>query len=356
VLYNAVYRMGRKLKEREELESYLAGLAEEESIVEGKKVARPPGPVGSDEITLVDAANASDSYRPMPADTSSLTVSSEKHLRDSGAELLNDGARIADRYIVRRVLGAGAMGIVYLAYDEVLDESVALKMINTAKVSTKAVDLLKQETKLCRRISHPNILRNHDFGFEGTQCFISMEFVIGQSLFNLIKDHGPLDVRMGLVLARQMCSAVAAAHREGVVHRDLKPQNMMITRRGVLKVMDFGIAFPAEHVEQSKMVAGTPAFMAPEQFSGQGVDHRCDIYAMGVILFYIFSGRYPFRNRHTESTAEARAAEAIPDVRTFNATVPEAIWSIMRTAMDPLREKRYQSAGEMLVDLGRAGI
>lgn len=344
VLYNAVFRMGQKLKEKEELESYLAKMNDEAA-------AFATDEVNSQDPTRVDFTRTL--AETVPHDVANLTTTSDEFLNDDQVAILRSGSRLGDRFTIRNVLGAGAMGVVYLADDKVLDEAVAIKMINTDKISLATIELLKKETRLSRRISHPNVLRNHDFGMFDKHYFISMELVLGQTLDRLIQRRGALEERMGLILARQMCSAVVAAHQEGIVHRDLKPQNMMITRRGVLKVMDFGIAFAEGEEGAGKGFAGTPAFMAPEQFAGVGIDHRCDIYALGVILFFLFTGKYPFAGKNQQGIMAAHVEGLVPDPRSLNPNLPNALAEIIIKAMQKSKAARYQTASEMLVALGR---
>ncbi|MCA9712876.1 MAG: protein kinase, partial [Myxococcales bacterium] len=189
-LYNAVFRMGQKLKEKEELESYMAKMNDEAAVF-------------ADETVDSQAPTQFDATRTMaegtPHDLAGLTTTSEELLGQAGAKVLRPGSRLSDRFTVKSVLGAGAMGVVYLADDKVLEEPVAIKMINTDKVSLATIELLKKETRLSRRISHPNVLRNHDFGMVENNYFISMELVVGQTLDRIILRRGALPVRMGLI-------------------------------------------------------------------------------------------------------------------------------------------------------------
>ena len=351
VLYNAVYRMGRKLKEKEELESYLVKMSEEARIL------ADDGNIDPEAATVVEGEVNPEWVETRPRlEDANLTTTSEAFLAQEDASVLRPGSRLGDRYTIRHVVGAGAMGVVYLADDRTLNEAVALKTLNTDMVSENAIDLMKQEIRLSRKISHPNVLRNHDFGQVDDHYFITMEFVAGQTLDRLVERRGPMDVRMGVILARQMCSAVAAAQQEGIVHRDLKPQNMMITHRGVLKVMDFGIAFSEFEGNQGVGVFGTPAFMAPEQFLGQGVDGRCDIYALGVILYYIFTGHNPYENKNLQVIVSMHTDEPVPDPSEVKPDLPDDIVQMILKATQKGKDDRYANANEMLLAVNRIQV
>jgi eukaryotic-like serine/threonine-protein kinase len=216
------------------------------------------------------------------------------------------GSVFSGRYEVLGTIGKGGMGVVYRARDRQLDEVVALKVLRreVLKDDPTLLDRFKQEIKLARRITHRNVLRTHDFGeTEGTP-YISMEYLEGVTLKDLVRGKGALPLPVGLRIAKQMCLGLEAAHHEGVVHRDIKPQNMLIIpETGDLKIMDFGIARVSEMkadaagLTSTGTVMGTPDYMPPEQAQGQPADFRSDIYSLGIVFYEIFTGhpakRYP---------------------------------------------------------------
>ncbi|HSM13900.1 MAG TPA: serine/threonine-protein kinase, partial [Thermoanaerobaculia bacterium] len=212
---------------------------------------------------------------------------------------IGPGALLGSRFEILSVLGAGGMGVVYKARDRELDDLVALKMIRPEVAGDRGlVERLKSELKLARRITHPHVLRTHDFGeIEGVP-FISMEYVRGITLRAMLEQSGRLPFSAGLRLSRQLLSGLAAAHELAIVHRDIKPENVLLDPLGSVKLMDFGLARPVERLEpgqtQAGWIVGTPHYLAPEQIEGRDADQRSDVYACGVVLFEIFTGRLPF--------------------------------------------------------------
>ena len=201
------------------------------------------------------------------------------------------------------------MGVVYRARDLTLDDIVALKVLRGEMLKDDPTHLerFKQEIKLARRITHRNVLRTHDFGEAAGTPYISMEYLEGVTLKDLIRNKGALPVPVGLRIAKQMCQGLEAAHLQGVVHRDIKPQNMLILpETGDLKIMDFGIArVQAVKAGEAGLttagtVMGTPDYMSPEQAQGLPADFRSDIYSLGIVLFEVFTGALPFTGRHDD--------------------------------------------------------
>ena len=215
------------------------------------------------------------------------------------ASVLQPGQVFAGRYEIVRALGTGGMGAVYRAHDRELGEDVAIKMMHPEllRADETAVLRLKAETRLARRISHRNVVRTHDFGECDGACYVTMELVEGMTVRQLIETRGRLGVAATLAIGTQLADALDVAHRQGVVHRDIKPQNLLLDADGVLKVMDFGIARLVEHttvLTQAGMVVGTPAYMSPEQLLSEDVDGRSDLYSAGVVLYECLTGRLPF--------------------------------------------------------------
>ncbi|HVZ47627.1 MAG TPA: protein kinase, partial [Gemmatimonadaceae bacterium] len=196
------------------------------------------------------------------------------------------GYTFAVRYEVKEMLGVGGMGMVFKAVDTELGDVIAIKTLKQDVLGEdpSALERFKSEIRLARRISHRNVVRTHDLGEYGGVYFITMEYVEGRSLKDLIQSRGRLPLPVTLSVAKQLCRALEVAHDEGVIHRDIKPQNMVVQGDGILKVMDFGIARLAkrkEGVTQHGMVVGTPEYMAPEQLMGDEIDARADLYAVG---------------------------------------------------------------------------
>ncbi|HWO89950.1 MAG TPA: response regulator, partial [Gemmatimonadales bacterium] len=207
------------------------------------------------------------------------------------------GTRLADRYVIESVVGRGGMGTVYRARDEELGEVVALKVLRPEFVADEGALLrFKDEIRLTRRITHRNVVRTHDFGTWHELGFLTMEYVAGLTLRDLIDTRGRLGAQSVLAIGPQLAESLDVAHRTGVIHRDIKPQNLLLDGEGVLKVMDFGVARLAERsagLTQAGLIVGTPAYMSPEQLTGEEVDARSDLYSVGAVLYECLTGRIP---------------------------------------------------------------
>ena len=205
------------------------------------------------------------------------------------------GTMIAGRYRIGGLLGRGGMGEVYRADDLVLGETVALKFLPPQLESdAAALERFRGEVRTARRITHPNVCRVFDLGEVDGRVFLSMEYIDGEDLASLLRRIGRLPSDKGLQVARQLCAGLAAAHEQGVLHRDLKPANVMIDGRGRAKITDFGLAGVEAEMGRGAAREGTPAYMAPEQLAGREVTARSDIYALGLVLYELFTGRRAF--------------------------------------------------------------
>jgi serine/threonine-protein kinase len=201
------------------------------------------------------------------------------------------GTSVAGRYRILGLLGRGGMGEVYRAHDVRLDQPVALKFLPEALGRDgAAVARFHNEVRTARQVTHPNVCRVHDIGEAGGVPFISMEFVDGEDLASLLQRIGRLPQDKGVEVAHALCAGLAAAHARGVLHRDLKPANIMLNRAGRVIIMDFGLARVAAQARGPEVLAGTPAYMAPEQLQGREVTARSDLYALGLVLYEIFTG------------------------------------------------------------------
>ena len=279
-----------------------------------------------------------------------------------GAEALRPGSVFAGRYEVKEVLGAGGMGVVYRAYDRELQEPVAIKTLRPDAVAGDPVALerFKQEIRLARKITHRNVVRTYDLGEVGGLYYLTMEFVEGTSLKQLIQTRGRLPVSVTLTVGKQLCRALEVAHEQGVIHRDIKPQNIVVEPNGFLKVMDFGIARLAnppkgKGLTEAGMAIGTPDYMSPEQLSGLELDPRSDLYSAGVVLFECLTGLVPFEADSPWALIAKHIEEEPPDPRTRNADISEAMANVVLRAMAKETEQRYQTADEMYEALAAIG-
>lgn len=209
------------------------------------------------------------------------------------------GTVLADRYRIIEMLGKGGMGEVYRVDDLKLGQSIALKFISRATADAAlASDDMHHEVRIARQVSHPNVCRVYDIGEIEGHPFISMEYIDGENLGALLKRIGRLPPAKALDVARQLCAALAAAHDAGILHRDLKPTNVMIDGRGKVRITDFGLAGLAEQFQAGDIRAGTPAYMAPEQLAGREVSVRSDLYSLGLVLYEVFTGEHAFQLRN----------------------------------------------------------
>lgn len=206
------------------------------------------------------------------------------------------------RYRIDVPLGTGAMGEVYRAYDPIIDRPVAIKVVRpeliTGGGSEQWLQRFRREARAAGRRFHPNLIAVLDFGDDNGVPFLAMEYVDGQSLDAVIKASGPLEPTRGVLIITQVLSALGFIHKNGIVHRDVKPSNIMVLENDQIKVADFGIArIDASEFTIVGDLLGTPAYMAPEQFAGAAVDQRTDMFAAGVILFEMLTGVKPFREK-----------------------------------------------------------
>jgi HAMP domain-containing protein len=278
-----------------------------------------------------------------------------------GSEPLRPGATFAGRYEVKEIIGAGGMGVVYRAFDRELQEPVAIKTLRPEVMAGgAALERFKQEIRLARRIAHRNVVRTYDLGEQNGMYYLTMEYVEGTSLKQLIVSRGKLPVEVTLTVGKQLCRALEVAHAEGVIHRDIKPQNIVVEPNGFLKVMDFGVARLANPPEGKGLTEagtsiGTPDYMSPEQLSGMDLDPRSDLYAAGVVLFECLTGRVPFVAETTWALVAKHLEEEPPDPRTLNTDVPGALAVVILKAMAKDPNKRFESASQMHDALARIG-
>jgi serine/threonine-protein kinase len=271
---------------------------------------------------------------------------------------LTTGTAFAGRYQIIEELGKGGMGKVYRVLDKKLNEEVALKLIKPEIASDKkTLERFGNELKIARKIVHKNVGRMYHLSEEQGTYYITMEYVPGENLKSSIRRFGPLPIGKTIVLAQQICEGLSEAHRLGIVHRDLKPGNIMIDEEGNARIMDFGIARSLKErgITGEGVIIGTPEYMSPEQVEAKDIDHRTDIYSLGVILYEMVTGRVPFEGDTPFAIGVKHKSELPKDPRQLNTQIPEDLSRLILRCLEKDREKRYPDAAELLADLGRIG-
>ncbi len=322
----------------------LADLRAKEALV---AVLRTPLSVAR----VVENGLGSASVSPVTGERNAAPVS-----RDSGMlgapEPIMAGRVLARRYAIAEQLGIGGSGVVYRAFDRELGEVIAVKTVrpDVLAVDPTALERLKSEIRLARRISHRNVVRTHDLGEADGIYFITMEYVTGTSLRQLIDRGEPLPVPAVVAIAKQLCRALEVAHEQGVIHRDIKPQNLMVQPDGTLKVMDFGVARLRERTQQltsTGMVVGTPAYMAPEQLMDDQVDARVDIYAAGVVMYECLTGHRPVDGSSPHVLMARMLGSTIRPPHEVNPGVPKMLSAIVMRTLAKEANDRPSTAGEL---------
>jgi eukaryotic-like serine/threonine-protein kinase len=260
------------------------------------------------------------------------------------------------RYEILSELGQGAMGVVYKAKDPLIDRVVAIKTINLALALEEKEEYegrFYQEAKAAGRLSHPNIVTIYDVGKSGDVAYIAMEFLQGKELRDIMNEGGLMPVDKALDIASQVAQGLAYAHEHGIVHRDVKPSNIMVAKDGHVKITDFGIARMASAAvhTQTGMVVGSPKYMSPEQVMGKEIDRRSDVFSLGVMLYEILTGQVPFNGENINAIMYQTLNSVPVPPRSVNPDVPEMANFIVSKALSKGPEDRYQNATDFAADL-----
>ncbi|HLJ74142.1 MAG TPA: protein kinase, partial [Thermoanaerobaculia bacterium] len=267
---------------------------------------------------------------------------------------INENTALGERYHIVQRLGEGGMGEVFLARDRELDRDVALKVIRFDLSSHPAIlERFKREIQLSSNVTHKNVLRVYDLGEAGGVKFLTMQYVEGSDLSTLMRRDGRLPLPRVVDIFRQMCEGLQAAHDQGVIHRDLKPQNIMIDQRGRVLITDFGLAKSVEYgtLTEAGKVIGTPHYMSPEQVKGVALDNRSDIYSLGIILYEMLTGSLPFTGSSAYEVMIQRTTRTPRPASDHNPKIPRYMLKILDRCLQPDPNLRYASTAEILRDL-----
>jgi serine/threonine-protein kinase len=268
---------------------------------------------------------------------------------------------LADRYRIERELGRGGMAVVYLAHDLRHDRPIALKVLHQELAANLGSERFTREIRLAARLEHPHILSVHDSGVAAGEYWFTMPFVEGETLRDRLRREHQLPVEDAVRIARDAALGLAYAHQHGVIHRDVKPENLLLTSDGSTLVADFGIARalsssvagaqdrgPEERLTEIGYAMGTPAYMSPEQATGDlAVDQRTDVYSLGCVLYEMLAGEPPFTGPTAQAILARRLSGEVPDVRRYRPSVPELLGAVIQRALAPLAADRYPNAGEL---------
>jgi tRNA A-37 threonylcarbamoyl transferase component Bud32 len=297
-------------------------------------------------------------------DTDRAAMAIGKYRAERAAPPLIEPEGYIGRFNIRRSLGAGGMGEIFEAYDTKLHRAVAIKVLAPKYVEDEAMkQRFLREARMASQLNHPNIATIYEIGEAAGNPYIVMEYVEGETLSSCLK-AGPLDFKMVIEIGKQTAEALAEAHEQGVVHRDIKPSNIMITRRGRVKVLDFGLAKlvpltdSRERLDLTEpgVLLGTVNYMSPEQALGQAeVTHLSDIFSLGVVLYEAVTGRLPFEGDTYFQTIEAVTKRAPEPIKQYRKDVPGQLVSIINRMLEKSPDQRYQSAAEVARDLAQIG-
>lgn len=267
------------------------------------------------------------------------------------------GQKIDGRYQIIRTIGEGGMANVYLAYDTILDREVAVKILRGDLAGDeKFVKRFQREAKAASSLNHPNIVEMYDVGEDNGNYFLVMEYVDGRTLKSLIKKRGALSLTETVDIMLQLTSGIAHAHDSYLIHRDIKPQNVLMLEDGRAKITDFGIAIALNSAEltQTNSVMGSVHYLPPEQANGSGASIKSDIYSLGILMYELLTGKLPFKGENAVEIAIKQMKEQIPSLRKQNPLIPQSIENIVLKACAKNPKNRYDSVNEMHEDLKMA--
>ena len=267
------------------------------------------------------------------------------------------GSKINDRYQIIKTLGEGGMANVYLAHDTILDRNVAVKVLRGDLANDeKFVRRFQREALSASSLSHPNIVEMYDVGEDDGQYYIVMEYVDGMTLKQVLKKRGHLSVTEVVDIMLQVTDGMAHAHDAYIIHRDIKPQNIMILSNGMIKITDFGVAtaLNSTQLTQTNSVMGTVHYLPPEQANGKGSTIRSDIYSMGIMMYELLTGLVPYKGDNAVEIALKHLKEPLPSVRKFNSSIPQSIENVIIKATAKNPKNRYTDARAMHEDLKTA--
>lgn len=263
----------------------------------------------------------------------------------SGETLLNGRYRLVAQH------GSGGMAVIYKAVDQALGRTVAVKVLRPSLTKDPTfLGRFRNEARAVANLSHPNIVTVHDVGSDGQTQYIVMEFVEGQDLKKIIRSDGILTVQRTLDLAIQICAGIGFAHRAGLVHADLKPQNILVTKDDMVKVTDFGIAqalTDTQPMPRQDVVWGSPHYFSPEQARGEKPTPASDVYAIGIVMFEMLTGRLPYTGTNQQELAMAHLRDRVPAATEFNPSVPDALSRIIYKVMSKEPSARYRMADQL---------
>ncbi len=333
-----------------ELNQKLSKLIDEQRLL-AESAVRPAGNPAATPAGNPAAATPSPTPGPNTKLATDRTATIGTRAPSTSAQTLAPGDVLANRYRVERLLGRGGMGAVYLAHDEVLDDTVALKVIAAAFAADEAslVERFRREAASARKVSSPSVIRIHDLGeARPGLLYLSMEYFPGRTLAEVITSRGLVPISDCIDYLQQICTGLAAAHDAGVIHRDLKPQNVLVGERNAVKLIDFGLAkaTTGAGLTGTGMLLGTPHYMSPEQVRGKNVDASSDIYALGALAYHLLCGRPPFAGDNVIAVGFAHCTEIAPSPRSLRPDVPEALDAMVVKALAKQPGDRPRSALE----------
>ena len=311
-----------------------------------------PGETGPDAPTMIDAGPDAPTLAdagPLPGPRAPRPVS-----QSGGQFALYPGTVLGQRYEILQILGEGGMGSVYKARDRELNRMTALKVIRPDLAGNQAIiDRFKQELLLAHQVTHKNVIRIYDISEAEGMKFITMEYIEGEDLRALIQEKHKLSPEAAVEIMQQVCRALEAAHSVGVIHRDLKPQNVMRDKTGRILVMDFGLARTLEGggMTQTGALIGTMDYMSPEQALGKDLDQRSDLFALGLIFYELLTGKMPFKADSALASLLKRTQERAAPVSSHDGAIPRPLSNIVSKCLERDLKLRYQNASEILTDL-----